>query len=130
MSRIFEILLVDDSSAERLLAGEAIAEFAPDMRLISLGSRAELFKHLATHPHPNFILLDLHIGPDLGSDITYQLHGKTTVPIAVLSTTKNAIERARCLAMGAVDYFEKPVNFGEYSDIIDRIRTILASYHS
>lgn len=120
---------MDDCAAERLLAGEAIAEFAPDMRLISLGTRAELFNHLATRPHPDFILLDLHIGSDLGSEITNQLHGKTTVPIAVLSTTKNVIERARCLAMGAVDYFEKPIYFKEYSAILDRIRTILAIHH-
>lgn len=129
MSRIFDIVLVDDNLAERELVGEAIAEFAPDMRLVTLGSRADLLDHLAKRPHPHLILLDLHLGPDLGSDITRQLQEITTVPIALLTTVDNAIERARCLAMGAVDFFEKPLYFKDYATLLTRIRAILAIYH-
>ena len=128
MNQISDILLVDDNPAEWELTGEAIVEFAPDMRLLAVGSRAALLDHLATRPHPHLILLDLHLGSDLGSDIARHLRDISSVPVVVLTTAENTFERARCLAVGAVDFLEKPLFFSDYPALITRIREILTAH--
>jgi len=120
------IVLVDDSPAERELASEAFAEFAPDLELTTLSCRAELFAHLDKDNLPHLVLLDLHLGPDMGNDIARQMqqHAAHTVPLVILTTTDDDLERSRCLAAGAVDFWVKPLHFTDYPQLLDRAREL------
>lgn len=120
------IVLVDDSASERELACEAFAEFASDLELTTLSSRADLFAHLSKEILPHLVLLDLHLGPDLGRDIALQLqqHAAHMVPVVILTTTDDELERSRCLAAGAVEFWIKPLHFADYPDLLDRAREL------
>lgn len=120
------IVLVDDSAAERELAHEACAEFAPDLALTTLSCGVDLFAHLDSDVLPHLVLLDLHLGPDLGRDIARQLqqHAAHVVPVVILTTTEDDLERGRCLAAGAVDFWIKPMHFSDYPDMLARAREL------
>lgn len=120
------VILVDDNPAERELVIEAFAEFAPDVELTTLGSRAELFSHLDINIPPHLVLLDLHLGPDLGDDIALQLQGHAAhqVSLIILTNTNDDLDRKRCLAAGAVDFWIKPMHFSGYKDLINRAQEV------
>lgn len=126
------ILLVDDSPAERELAGEAIAEFAPDLELTTVGGRDELLAWLANEPLPDLLLIDLHLGPDRGSAIAAELrdHPAQAVPLVILTTTEDAVERANCLSAGAHDFWIKPLHFADYPLLIERARALAGQRRS
>lgn len=121
------LLLVDDSSAELQLVNEAVLEFAPDVILTTAMNRAGLFAALATPVKPDLILLDLHMGTDHGSDIARELqqHRYGAVPLVILTTVEDAVEQARCLAAGAIDFWIKPFRFDDYEVLFMRIRQLL-----
>ena len=116
------VTFVDDNPAERELAREAFAEFAPDVELTTLGSRAELLSHLDKNIPPDLVLLDLHLGRDLGDDIARQLQGHAArlVTLIILTNTNGDFDRKRCLAAGAIDFWIKPMQFIGYKDLVNR----------
>ncbi len=122
------LVVVDDSSAELQLVNEAAREFAPDVILTTAMTRAGLFAALATAAKPDLILLDLHMGADHGSDIARELQRQmqNTVPLVILTTVEDAVEQARCLAAGAIDFWIKPFRFDDYEALFVRIRHLLA----
>lgn len=120
------VVFVDDNPAERELAREAFAEFAPDLELTTLGSRAELFSYLDKDIQPHLVLLDLHLGLDLGDDIVRQLQSQAMhkVSLVILTNTNDELDRRRCLAAGAADFWTKPIHFSGYKDMVDRAREV------
>ena len=116
------VTFVDDNPAERELAREAFAEFAPDVELTTLGSRAELLSHLDKNIPPDLVLLDLHLGRDLGDDIARQLQGHAArlVTLIILTNANDDLDRKRCLAAGAIDFWIKPMQFIGYKDLVNR----------
>ena len=122
------LFVVDDSPAELQLVAEAVLEFAPDVILTTATTRAGLFAALATAVKPDLILLDLHMGTDHGSDIAREVQRQMegTIPLVILTTVEDAVEQARCLAAGAIDFWVKPFRFDDYEALFVRIRELLA----
>jgi len=120
------VLLADDNEADRELAYEAVAEFAPDFAFTTVGTRAALFNALEIGALPHVLLLDLHLGLDLGSEIAEQLrsHAAKEVPLVILSSAEDEVERARCLATGAVDFWLKPLCYADYGELLQRVRVL------
>lgn len=62
---------------------------------------------------PTVVLLDLGL-PDMeGMEVIQRLRGWTQVPIIVLSARHSAVEKVRCLDLGADDYVTKPFGMDE-----------------
>lgn len=120
------VSFVDDNPAERDLAREAFTEYAPDVELTTIGSRAELISHLDKNISPDLVLLDLHLGRDLGDDIVLQLQGHAAhlVSLIILTNTNDDLDRKRCLDAGAVDFWIKPMHFSGYKDLINRAKDV------
>jgi DNA-binding response OmpR family regulator len=76
------------------------------------------------------ILLDVHMPNGEGDYILRRLKENPVtknIPVFILSGAKDRVLQRRLIAMGAVDFFEKPVDFkrlrerlADYVDILDR----------
>lgn len=119
------LLLVDDSPAERELAREAVAEFSSDIMLQVAASPEEAMQVIANGYVPQLALVDLHLGASSGRDLVIRLLG--TVRAAILTTTDDPQERTRCLAAGACGFFVKPLRFDDFPDLLTKIRALAAA---
>lgn len=75
-------------------------------------------------PAPTFILLDLKLPKVDGIEVLEALHADPRarlIPVIVLSSSREDSDLRRCLALGARDYLNKPLNAGELCAIIDRL---------
>jgi two-component system KDP operon response regulator KdpE len=76
---------------------------------------------IATHHHPDLVVLDLGL-PDMeGTDVIRRLRGWTDIPIIVLSGRAESHDKVEALDAGADDYVTKP--FGVH-DLLARIRAV------
>lgn len=119
------LLLVDDSPAERELAREAVAEFATDITLEVASSAEEAMRLLTGGYAPHLALIDLHLGGSSGRDLVIRLLG--TVRSAILTTTDDPHERTRCLAAGACDFLVKPLRFDDFPGLLAKARALALS---
>jgi two-component system KDP operon response regulator KdpE len=77
--------------------------------------------HLATHQHPDLVVLDLGL-PDMeGAEVIAGLRGWTDVPIIVLSGRAGSADKVAALDAGADDYVTKPFGVDE---LLARIRAV------
>ena len=116
------LLLVDDSPAERELACEAVAEFATDITLQVAGSPDEAMRVIADGFMPHLALVDLHLGAANGRDLVVRLLG--TVRAVILTTTDDPQERTRCLAAGACGFLVKPLRFDDFPGLLAKARAL------
>lgn len=68
-------------------------------------------------PRPGLILLDLYLPQKNGFGVLEELKGSSdfkTIPVVVLTTTRNVDDVEKALHLGANDYIVKPVKFSEF----------------
>jgi len=76
---------------------------------------------VASHAHPDLIVLDLGL-PDMdGVEVIHALRGWSEVPIVVLSGRAQSEMKIRALEAGADDYVTKPFNVDE---LVARVRAV------
>ena len=119
---IWDILLVDDSPAERDLAVEASREFGAGMHLITAGTPEEAVTQLQI-VRPAFVLIDLHLGRWHGRHLLAQLRGSRGT--FILTTTDDPLESRLCLKSGADGFWVKPARFADFSTLFARLRVLL-----
>jgi CheY-like chemotaxis protein len=76
------------------------------------------------------IVLDLNMPRLGGVDVLAELKQDeqlSRVPVFVLTTTDNPYEIDRCYALGAAACIVKPVDYGAFSDVIQRLGGFLAA---
>jgi signal transduction histidine kinase/CheY-like chemotaxis protein len=120
------VLSIEDNSANRELLVRILQRW-PDTRLETATS-GHAGISLAVRSPPDLILLDLHL-PDLpGEEVFVRLRAEPAteaVPIVVLSADASPGTIRRLLARGAAAYLTKPLNLGEFGDVVER--TVSAS---
>ena len=71
---------------------------------------------------PDLVVLDLGL-PDIdGLDVARELHGRTAVPIVILTARGDEVDRVLGLELGADDYLVKPFSARE---LVARVRAVL-----
>ena len=68
----------------------------------------------APMPRPHLILLNLNLPKKSGLEVLAALQANpklASIPTVVFTSSSLDSERAKCLALGAVDYVTKPMNF-------------------
>ena len=68
------------------------------------------------------IVLDLMLPEQTGFAVLEQLHGRSSVPILVLTARSDLADRLRCFGLGAADFITKPFWMEE---LVARLRTRL-----
>jgi CheY-like chemotaxis protein len=132
--RSASIFYVEDSPGDILLIRTAFGEFGRRVTFEvafdgqSALRRLEAFvRRPATRP--DMILLDLNLPGVSGFEILAELRNGMSlpVPVVVLTTSRAAVDRERCTALGCAAYLEKPTKYSEYRGLVKEIERMLVA---
>ncbi|GGF54640.1 response regulator [Alteromonas lipolytica] len=117
------ILMADDDEDDRLLALDALKEGRVLNNLNCVEDGIELLEYLrregkfadpAVSPRPSLILLDLNMPRMDGREALQQIKADPSlrsIPVVILTTSKEEEDMIRGYDLGAASYITKPVNF-------------------
>ena len=109
-TRRIEILFVEDSAADALLAAQILAEYLKSAELVVARDGAAAIAMLSDAAfRPAMIILDLNLTKLSGLEVL-ERSPKKDIPVVVFSTSYNQGEVNRTLELGAREYIEKPTD--------------------
>ncbi len=121
------ILLVEDNADDEALTLRAFNKQEIKNKVIVARDGAEaldiLFSDDMTEV-PRVIFLDLNLPKINGLEVLQKLraHPKTSlVPVVVLSSSNEAIDREKSYQFGANSYVQKPIDFQEFLDVVQNL---------
>jgi len=126
-----QILLVEDSPSDQLLAREAFAEAAlvNDLHVVADGVEAMAYLHrqgrYAEAPRPDLILLDLNLPRKDGCEVLAEIKASSSlklIPVVVLTTSESSADISKAYELHANCYVTKPVDFGDFKRAIQAIQ--------
>jgi len=127
-----EILLVEDSPTDVLLAKEALedSKIFNNLHAVTDGVEAMAFlRRLGAHAHatrPDLILLDLNLPRKDGREVLAEIKNDESlkrIPVVVLTTSKSEADVMRAYDLHANCYIVKPVNFERFAEVVRHIDT-------
>jgi two-component system response regulator len=130
--RPIEILLVEDSPTDVLLAREALehAKVLNNLQVVSDGVEAIAYlRHegkYADAVRPDLILLDLNLPRKDGREVLSEIKSDENLkrlPVVVLTTSKAEEDILRAYGLHANCYVTKPVDFDQFADVVKAIET-------
>lgn len=127
MEETYKILAVDDNPINLKLLSRALVNTKYKLFTASSGEEA---LSIAQEDHPDLILLDVIMPGMSGYEVCKKLQENEQtayVPVIFLSAKNEPVDKAKGLALGAVDYLTKPFNPLE---INARVRTHLTARRS
>lgn len=131
------VLVVDDSSGDRLVIRRAFERTRRDVKLIELIDGDELmnyierkipFKDLVLYPDPDLILLDINMRRLDGKQALRALRAKekfASVPVVMLTTSSREQDINESYEAGGTDYITKPENFKDFMKAITDVCSYL-----
>jgi CheY-like chemotaxis protein len=128
------ILLVEDIHSDAMLIVLALQEHQVkhQVLVVSDGEAAidifELADSDQKAPCPELLLLDLNLPRRTGLEILERVRNTSRcrdIPVIVITTSDLPSDRALAESLGAVEYFQKPMNLEEYMKIGLSIRNVL-----
>jgi two-component system response regulator len=126
-----EILLVEDSPADVLIAREALTEakLLNKIHVAEDGVEAMDFLHrkgkYASTPRPDLILLDLNLPRKNGREVLAEIKSDDelkTIPVVVLTTSRSEEDILKSYNLHANCYVVKPVEFESFVKAVQSIR--------
>jgi len=130
---LIDILLVEDSSNDVTLTMESIKSWNISNRTFIVRDGAAAldflfgtgpFSHRLPHDQPQIVLLDLHLPKVDGCEVLRRAKADPrtrSIPIVILTDSKNERDIAECKRLGATDYILKPVDFQSFSEVSLRL---------
>lgn len=127
-----EILLVEDSPTDVLLAQEALehAKVLNKLHVASDGVEAMEFLQrqgrFSEVSRPDLILLDLNLPRKDGREVLAEIKADDAlkrIPVVVLTTSKAEEDIFKAYGLHANCYVTKPVDFERFSDVVRAIET-------
>ncbi len=125
-----EILLVEDSPTDRLIAVEALqqARILNSLNVVENGVEAMAYlrregKYAAAR-RPDLILLDLNLPKKDGREVLREIKTDPVlkfIPVVVLTTSKAEEDVVRAYGHNANSYITKPVDFPRFTEVIRSI---------
>jgi len=115
-----KLLVVDDDKAMRSLMRASLVHMH---EIIETGQPEEALA-LALEHKPDAILLDLRMPKYSGYELcqTFSSFSSTQlIPVIIVSGEAGANTKEFCAELGAIGYFEKPVNFDELLSFLDGV---------
>jgi two-component system response regulator len=128
-----EILLVEDSASDAELTIRALKKKHLSNNLIHLKNGAEALDFIfargafsGRNPHlvPKVILLDLKMPKVNGLEVLAEIrrHEQTkTIPVVVLTSSKEDPDIDACYALGVNSYIVKPVEFDKFFNAVSEL---------
>lgn len=128
-----EILLVEDNSSDALLTTHALekCELANRIHLARDGEEAldflfgrGSFADRGLDAVPQLVLLDLKLPKVDGIQVLRELKADLrtrSIPVVVLSTSKEERDLVQTYELGVNSYIQKPVNFSEFQEVVRQL---------
>jgi len=128
MSKVTNIMFVDDDPDDIKIFGEAVKEVDPKINFLSASSGMKAMEILGSWKTlPDFIFLDVNMPRMNGIqflDAVKKNKKFSAIPVIMYSTTKSAEHEKHAKQLGAIYFFTKPVFF---DDICDVIRLVISN---
>jgi CheY-like chemotaxis protein len=121
------ILLADDDREDRQLLEEIISDIDPLTEIFSVinGKQAIEFLYACRDKElPNIVILDYNMPQLTGAEVLIKMaedERLCKVPTVILSTSDSKEHIKNCIANGAKEYFVKPSNIHQLTDIAQKI---------
>ena len=131
MSAQIEILLVEDSPSDQLLAKTALAEAKLPTRLhiVADGVEAMAFLRAEGKYHaavrPDLILLDLNLPRKDGRQVLAEIKASENlkrIPVVVLTTSQSEQDMHEVYGLHANCYIAKPVDFDDFKSAVQSVQ--------
>jgi CheY-like chemotaxis protein len=131
------ILLVEDDPGHALLIKKNLRRGGVNEDIIVLDDGQKAVDYLlkqgayaaGEHQLPLLVLLDLNLPVLSGYQVLKIIKNDQRtkkIPVVVLTTTDNPHEVARCYELGCNMYVTKPIEYEQFSDMIQRLSMFLA----
>ena len=124
----YHILIVDDEPIQQRLIQQYLLDFGMHTACVADGQQMD--DYLAEHSSPpvDLIILDLNMPMEDGLSITRRLRAAGTgIPIIMLSSFGDDVDRIVGLEVGVDDYLKKPPNPRE---LLARVRAVMRRYQA
>jgi CheY-like chemotaxis protein len=117
------VLLVEDDSDDVELTRWSLGQIGIDQIEVALdGSQA--MNRLRHRPLPGLVLLDLRLPLVDGLEVLARLRSDPelkAIPVVVLTSSENPLDRTACLALGVAAYLSKPLDGAALKAVLDRL---------
>ena len=128
--RPIEILLVEDSTTDVMLAEEALdfAKVRNNLHVVKDGVEAMAFlrqeREYSEAPRPDLILLDLNMPRKEGREVLAEVKADDdlkNIPVVVLTTSQAQEDVLQAYGLHANCYISKPVDFDQFANVVRAI---------
>jgi two-component system, chemotaxis family, response regulator Rcp1 len=133
MDKVIDILLVEDSSSDRYLALEALAdaEILNEVHTVGDGVEAlDFLRHAGKYSQarrPDLIMLDLHLPRKDGRQVLAELKADPNfrkIPVVILATSADGSDGVRAYPEHAQTFISKPIDLHQFNEIIRIFRDL------
>ncbi len=130
MTRLPQVLLVDDNPADVVLAREALAggRHQSCISNVADGEQAMAFLRragpYANTARPDLVILDLNLPKKDGQAVLAEAKADSNlraIPVVVFSTSRSLLDITRSYDLGANCYVSKPGNLNDYFSVVQSI---------
>ncbi|MBF0099231.1 MAG: response regulator [Magnetococcales bacterium] len=120
------ILLVEDDRVDAMTVKRSLKAIHVNNPLVVMGNGEEglAWLHDAGNDLPCIILLDLNMPRMNGIEFLHaikQVERLRTIPVVILTTSKDELDRARSFDLGVAGYMVKPVDYVQFVEVIRTI---------
>ena len=127
-SQPISVLLVEDDPGDVVLIEEAFEhnKVRNSLKIVGDGVEAMEYLRAADSARPDLVLLDLNLPRKDGREVLAEIKSDPalrSIPVVVLTTSTAEQDVARCYELHANAYIAKPVDFGNFLEIV---RVLLA----
>jgi CheY-like chemotaxis protein len=125
------ILMVEDNPTDVLIAREGFAGANMENTLHVADDGIEAIEFLnqrgkyAAAPRPDLIVLDLNMPRKNGQEVLAEIKSDVrlkNIPVVILTTSKSQDDISRAYGLHANCYISKPVDFDEFTEVVQRIQ--------
>jgi DNA-binding response OmpR family regulator len=128
------ILLVEDNPADVFLVREALAwnDIKSHLFVVRDGDEAIRFVQYierTASPCPDLLVLDVNLPRKSGFDVLRRVRSSRkcgVAPVAMLTSSEAATDRAEAARLGASSYIQKPSNLRDFMSVGEKLKAILA----
>ncbi len=118
-----EILLVEDSQEDVALTLRALKKCSMANRVYVTRDGAEALAWLRANRRPKVVLLDLKLPKITGLEVLAQVRADPalhSLPVVMLTSSREEPDIARAYALGANSYIVKPVDFDQFMSAVSQ----------
>lgn len=125
------VLMVEDNPTDVLIAKEGLfsAKMLNTLHVVDDGIEAmEFLRRQGKHagaPRPDLILLDLNMPRMNGHEVLAEIKADDDlkhIPVVILTTSKSEEDISKAYGLHANCYISKPVDFDEFTDVVQTIQ--------